>query len=833
MRSNQIKNAIAAFCFAAVLFYGLQSNAFMLRRSSGNIPTVGISTLKIGGGGFTTGMQICNSDGTMVSRTNTSGAYVATISAGLWSNTLTTASLPSAVYSSNGGSSGVSEIQAACSSTQTLYMAFNGYRLKSTDRGANWTQLTNYSQNTNENANSGPGGSNGSYGPLISIDEADPARMITGATGVGAFYTINGGTAFTAISTGTIAAPTVSNGPVLVQYQAGSSTVIFVCSWGNQCYRGTGGPAGSWTQTSGGPATYFSLRVDSSGVAWVSDASANLWRWNGSWTQVLTATGSASYGLSVSNPSDNTKVWAITYNGDVNYSTDTGATWSGVNTSTGHTVTATDIPWLASNKTNQTAMSSAGYATFDTGAGKVYVATGTGVFKATLPTASVSSATVTWDSVTAAQESIVGTSVIAPNSGQYNLCGWDRPAWRSTNPQAYPATQAYSVTPTSIMGCWSIAAAQSPNQNTLLMLATNNGGGAGTGLFMDMSGYSTDGGQTWTPFGPQVTSSVTSGTGSKTICGGGCAAMQGLNITNGDTIQVYQQSNYANWLNGVVTAYNSGTGSLTMTVGNTVLTGTISDLIVSVKPPNVITGKFGGCIALAPDGAHALWLGSKDTDHPYYSTNWAANVWNSITVSGVPTSGTTGWGAPANSGGFNGCQVTADLVTANKFILVNSSSQPGVYTCDGAAGTCVRTKTSLPAATAGGAVTRIKSVVVGGVNHLYYSGGIGNSDFMKSTDGGANWTSVVNGAAHFNNVQAFCFGPSGYIYLIGDPDTSVNNLGVYSTQDGGTTWSLLTQWMNNNPDLPTDCAGDPTMTGYFAVGFGGLGSGFAYRGQIN
>lgn len=795
----------------------------------------GFGTLKVGGGGFTTGMQIC-ADGTMVSRTNTAGAYVATISSSVWANLLTTASLPNTVYSLNGGNSGVSEIQAACSNTQTLYMAFNGYRLKSTNQGGSWTNLSAWTHNNNENANSGPNGVNGTYGPLIAVDPNDPSTMVTGSAGIQLYYTTNGGIAFTGISTATIAAPTVNNGPILIQYQPGSSSVLWACSWGNQCYHTSGGPAGSWSQTSGGPTTYYSMRVDSAGVVWVTDVSTNVWRYNGSWTNVLSQAGSNFYGLTVGDPNNAAHVWAITYNGDVNYSADTGATWSGVNGTTGHIVTASDVPWLASNRTNQTDMSAAGYAVFDpTGTGKTYVSAGTGVFKATLPTVSVASATVTWDSVTAQQESIVATAVLSPKGGQINMFGWDRPGWKSTNPKAYPSHQSYDATASSIMGSWGADfVASAPD--TMVALITNNGGGAGACCFLDMSGISTDGGSTWTPFGVAVTSSIANGTGSRTICPGGvgtgCANMHNLTFTNGDLVQVYEASDYTQWFNGSVTSYNSSTGELVLNVSNSTFPGTISDWLVHTTPPIVITGMFGGCIAAA-DTAHFLWVPSKNATSPYYTID-GGKSWNPVLISGIPTTGTTGWGSPANNGGSNGCQVTADKVLTDTFYLVNTSTQPGIYTCTTSSGlSCSRTATSIPAAAGG--TTRIKAVP-GKSGHLYYSGGVGSSNLMHSTDGGANWNAVVNGANHFNNVQAFCLGatyngqsyPS--LYVIGDPDTGVNNLGVYGSQDGGTTWSLLTQWMNNNPDLPFDCAGDPVTPGYFYVGFGGSGSGFAYYG---
>ena len=176
-------------------------------------------------------------------------------------------------------------------------------------------------------------------------------------------------------------------------------------------------------------------------------------------------------------------------------------------------------------------MSAAGYAQFNSSGG-LYVGAGTGVFYTTPPISNVTTTVVNWTSQTAGQETLVGNLVLSPPGGKPVVFSWDRAALYNSNPDSYPTTQN-AYTTNGIVGGWSADYANS-SPSTMVMLAADNNGGAGTGLYLDMSGISTNGGQTWTPFGPTSSSSVSIGTGSKTW-----TTAAGLSINTGDTIMVY------------------------------------------------------------------------------------------------------------------------------------------------------------------------------------------------------------------------------------------------------------------------------------------------------
>ncbi|MDE2375117.1 MAG: hypothetical protein KGL96_12885, partial [Hyphomicrobiales bacterium] len=101
-------------------------------------------TLPVGAGGFVTGMDIAPDD-TMVVRTDSYGAYL--WNGTQWQQLVTATSMPAAfiptnsVGASNAGT-GVYEIQIAPSNSNILYMMYDGYVFKSSNKGTTWTQTS-------------------------------------------------------------------------------------------------------------------------------------------------------------------------------------------------------------------------------------------------------------------------------------------------------------------------------------------------------------------------------------------------------------------------------------------------------------------------------------------------------------------------------------------------------------------------------------------------------------------------------------------------------------------------------------------------------------------
>jgi hypothetical protein len=148
-------------------------------------------TLKVGAGGLITGIDVA-ADGTEVIRTDTYGAYI--WNGTQWQQLVTAASMPAAFVAANFGDTGqgVYEIQIAASNTNILYMMYDGYVFKSTDKGTTWTQ-TNFAKVT---AYPNSGGS--SSGQKMAIDPNNPNIVYAGSAD-GLFVTTNGGTTWASV----------------------------------------------------------------------------------------------------------------------------------------------------------------------------------------------------------------------------------------------------------------------------------------------------------------------------------------------------------------------------------------------------------------------------------------------------------------------------------------------------------------------------------------------------------------------------------------------------------------------------------------------------------
>ena len=150
-----------------------------------------MADLKVGAGGFVAGLDIAN-DGTMVVRTDTNGAYL--WNGSQWLQLVTASSMPAAFDFSG---QGVYEIQVAPSNSSIMYMTFDGYVFKSTNKGTTWTQTAF----TAFNNSSDP--ANDSYrmnGQKMAIDPNNPNIVYVGTPSNGLYVTTNGGSTWSSVS---------------------------------------------------------------------------------------------------------------------------------------------------------------------------------------------------------------------------------------------------------------------------------------------------------------------------------------------------------------------------------------------------------------------------------------------------------------------------------------------------------------------------------------------------------------------------------------------------------------------------------------------------------
>lgn len=453
------------------------------------VPTDTWKPIDIGAGGYLTGIDIAP-DGTMVVRTDTYGAYI--WNGTQWQQLVTSTSMP-ASFTAPGSGLGVYEIQIAPSDSNVLYMMYDGYVFRSSNKGATWTQ-TSFSPVT-ENPND-------PYridGQKMAVDPNNPNVVYVGTPQKGLFVTTNGGVTWQKV-TAVPGSQTDSNGiyPGITGIQfvkgsgvtGGKTNTIFASSYGNGVYESTDGGA-TWIKTSGGPSDVEHAVVSNTGAYYaVGNDGTSLWRYaNGSWTELLSnavkgGVGGNGIQAVAIDPFNASHIVVATPSGILDQSFDGGATWQGLDWNM--SLQASDVPWLSSVGNYM----SIGDISFDPKVpGKLWASDGIGVWNTILPQ-NFRTTPITWNSQSVGIEQLVANEIIVPEGGKPVLASWDRPFFYVNDPSSYP-TSVGTPGQSKFAAGWSIDYASS-NPSFVVGIADwwNN----------EESGYSTDGGKTWQTF---------------------------------------------------------------------------------------------------------------------------------------------------------------------------------------------------------------------------------------------------------------------------------------------------------------------------------------------
>lgn len=448
-------------------------------------------TLKIGAGGFVTGIDIAP-DGTKVVRTDTYGAYIWDIRSSTWKQLVTTYSMPKADASLD-SAGGVYGIAIAPGQPARLYMLFNGYVYRSDDSGGRWSR-TGFSRIIGISANDG---TTKVMGHFVAVDPANPDIVYVGTPSNGLWTTKDGGVSWSQITiVGTGSSAGTQGGGHLISFDPSSSVSgrvtqgIYVSTYGSGVFHTNNGGA-TWSLTSGTPTTHNHMIVDQNGVVWLIDnthgGAGNLNRYSsGHWSTVAGA-GKNGHSIAI-NPTNPRNLYVGTTAGQLIFSVNGGTTWAGP---TRTSRIATDIPWLA--WTNENYMSNADM-TFDPNESNLlYFAEGIGVWRCNPPNDTPDYVAQTWTSQNTGIENLASTMVLAPAGGADTkpvVLAWDRPIFYVSDPTVYPSMHGPNPENSIVMGWSADWAASTPSTIVAIM----NWAGK------DVSGFSSDGGRTWTGF---------------------------------------------------------------------------------------------------------------------------------------------------------------------------------------------------------------------------------------------------------------------------------------------------------------------------------------------
>jgi BNR/Asp-box repeat len=509
--------------------------------------------LKIGGGGYMTGMDI-HADGTLAARVDVFGAYVGSTTVGTaWRQTATQAGMPAA-YSNNHpyASGGVYEIRIAPSNSSIIYKMYgiSGRSLttvlKSVDKGVNWTATGFTPDNSDPND-----GSREFRGQNMAIDPANSDVVYVGSQTGALRVTFDGGTTWATVS----GVPTSNgNGICAIVFDTssgitgGKTNRLIVGSNGHGLYvcanAGSGSP--TWSLISGSPANPGHAKIGIDGTYYCNTLDqAKIFRLTTA--NVLTEITPDGQGCAtiVCDLVSADKLISVRPGGYFNASVNCRAatpTWTGTNFT--HSVVAADCPWL---QESQDIFLSDGEAWMDPAVpNRIWFAMGTTVlYTDNVYAVTAAGTNQAWHSQTAGIENLVANQVIVPPGGVPILCNWDRPFWRIADPTNYQSGYGPGYDTQIRLGA-SVAYATS-DANFIVGLTTESQNGD------DTYGYSTDGGESWSKF-----ATIPAGYG-------GCIAAtdtERIVIARSNNGQVYQTQNRGGlWTSPPTLPNNSGYGS--------------------------------------------------------------------------------------------------------------------------------------------------------------------------------------------------------------------------------------------------------------------------------
>lgn len=451
-----------------------------------NLQNYAWKPLKIGGGGWVTGMYIHPAErGLIYVRTDVSGAYRWESATSSWKQIVTSSSMPSD-YVAYSTYNGVQSLAGAPGDPNIAYMAFQNKVFKSSDRGDTWT-VTSFS-----GGSTSPNGAGRQEGERLVVDPNNNDVVYYGTINDGLWLTENGGGNWSKVTT--IPHGITNHGVNTIVFDKNSGTTnsktntIYVTVDGEGVYKSTNAGQ-SWTKISdvsnprprdaeiGTDGTYYVVYTNEDGAA------GTVWKYSssGNWTNI-TPSGNQPYWDIAVDPTNNQRIVVIKNGGGAWTSVNQGATW----TSQGSfKLESTDIEWLGKQTTWWLSVGEILFDPFDSG--KLWFAEGFGVWW----TKDLADAQITWIEASKGIEETCGNTVICPPGGKPLTAMWDIGVFYHSAPDTYNAQRAYS----SFISAWHLD--WCPADPDFIAATIQNHQSYNP---EQKSGYSTDGGKTWQLF---------------------------------------------------------------------------------------------------------------------------------------------------------------------------------------------------------------------------------------------------------------------------------------------------------------------------------------------
>jgi len=459
--------------------------------------------MKIGGGGWVVGMDISPTEkGLIYIRTDVSGAYRWNPTTATWKQVVTSASMPKDCVA-YGKYAGVDSIVSAPKDPAIAYMAFAGQPygqapgqiFKSTNRGDTWT-ATNFK---NHNVQMEPNGPGRQEGERLCVDPNNSAVVYFGSQSDGLWTTQNGGTTWTKVES--IPAGTPLHGVNTVHFDKGSGVMqsktkgIYVTvdgggvfksadagsTWNKISDSGPGSAGRPHDATLGPDRTYYVAYDNEKGAV------GSVWKYSsaGIWTDITPKHpegGSQSYWELAVDPANASHIVVMRNGGKCFVSTNQGASW------TYHLfhLNSAKIQWMGKQANYFLSAGQIAFDPFDPG--KLWFAEGFGVWWAK----DLNAPAIEWQAASEGIEEVCGNDVIAPPSGQPVAAMWDVGCYYFGDVDTYTAQRSQP----NFMSAWALDWCPA-NPKFIVGVFRNH---LGFPPHPNSTGYSTDGGRTWTRF---------------------------------------------------------------------------------------------------------------------------------------------------------------------------------------------------------------------------------------------------------------------------------------------------------------------------------------------
>lgn len=513
--------------------------------------------LKTGGGGFITGLVIHpTAPGIMYARSDVGGAYRWNAQTQSWQQMLLGNNVPGPVINDYG----VESIALSAKASNIVYMAVgndvttsSGRILKSTNYGKSWTD-SGYRWPIAGNGDDRQGGER------LAVDPNNNNVVYFGSRTEGLWVSTNAAKTWTQVSpsllpVGVNSGSGTPDGVKFVQFDStspllnGKTSRIFVGVAGKGVYRSE--DAGkTWIlilATTDIPYDNALASDDTLYVAIISRVGQGaVEKYNvatNTWTVITPPAWDSCYDLAL-DPFNAQRLFTASCglrNGHFWRSSDGGTSWDTLNV----TLSSANIPWILN--TDEANWLSLGRLVFDPLVpNELWFAQGTGVWQAT----NLSDATINWNFKSNGIEEVVANDVIAPPGGKPITVNQDRNGFYHANPDAYP--QQPILTSKFSDGTSLDYSGGTPGFVVAASCDTRN-------LNPCQSGYSSDGGQSWTEF---------SGMGNYPDLYGGDIAVSATNTNDIVWLPTWQKQPYVTTDRGAtwtkIASFNNVTGLHTM-----------------------------------------------------------------------------------------------------------------------------------------------------------------------------------------------------------------------------------------------------------------------------